>query len=326
MTLLRTGFSIRETKLDHNGLFWPDGVHFGPYGSANRTVANPDPGLNCLAPSPAVEEAHHIRTQSLSLCSFLLPDSFVSEDAIVRGPQTGGWIRRGSIWRFRGAPIFSPEAPRTSGRKIGAPQKRQTQPRRILGPLKLTFVAREPSQKFKVMKFEILGVTNVVDFWWQYFWQLSPGKIGLQFVTEDFTTFVTASKEICHLELTLGVSPRLNMCDQWSQKRLQSAPPSKLTQVAQSAHKSKSRAELSVAVPKVTVVIPTPALHRSLPQYWTDRWTVLNGTRLVAANVPLALKSSGTKRKTTSKPNGKCQKKLPTIRSQEKGVFRRGVL
>ena len=56
-----------------------------------------------------------------------------------RGPQMGGQIRRGRIWRFWGAPIFSPEVPKhpfvkgfgTSGRKIGAPQKRQTQPRRI---------------------------------------------------------------------------------------------------------------------------------------------------------------------------------------------------
>ena len=43
----------------------------------------------------------------------------------------GGWIRRGWIWRFCGASIFSPEVPNahfnvhvgTSGRKIGAPQK-----------------------------------------------------------------------------------------------------------------------------------------------------------------------------------------------------------
>ena len=54
-----------------------------------------------------------------------------------RGPRMGGWIRRGRIWRFWGAPIFSPEVPKyqflkcfgTSGRKIGAPQKRQIQPR-----------------------------------------------------------------------------------------------------------------------------------------------------------------------------------------------------
>ena len=65
-----------------------------------------------------------------------------------RGPRVGGWIRRGWISRCWGAPIFSPEVPKylffkglgTSGRKIGAPQKRQVQPRRIqppiLGPLR----------------------------------------------------------------------------------------------------------------------------------------------------------------------------------------------
>ena len=55
----------------------------------------------------------------------------------------GGQIRRGRIWRFWGAPIFSPEVPTyqflkglgTSGRKIGAPQKRQIQPRRIWPPI-----------------------------------------------------------------------------------------------------------------------------------------------------------------------------------------------
>ena len=61
----------------------------------------------------------------------------------LRGPQMGGQIRRGWIWRFRGAPIFRPEVPKplknrysgTSGRKIGAPQKRQIQPRRIWPPI-----------------------------------------------------------------------------------------------------------------------------------------------------------------------------------------------
>ena len=54
----------------------------------------------------------------------------------------GGQIRRGRIWRCWGAPVFSPEVPKylflkgfgTSGRKIGAPQKRQIQPRRIWPP------------------------------------------------------------------------------------------------------------------------------------------------------------------------------------------------
>ena len=55
----------------------------------------------------------------------------------------GGQIRRGRIWRFLGAPIFSPEVPKylflngfgASGRKIGAPRKRQIQPRRIWPPI-----------------------------------------------------------------------------------------------------------------------------------------------------------------------------------------------
>ena len=66
-----------------------------------------------------------------------------SEASQVRGPQMGGQIRRGRIWRFWGAPVFSPQVPkylflkglRTSGRKIGAPQKRQIQPRRIWPPI-----------------------------------------------------------------------------------------------------------------------------------------------------------------------------------------------
>ena len=54
------------------------------------------------------------------------------------------------------------------------------------------------------MKFEILGVKYLVDFWWQIFCQFSPGKVGLKFVTENFTEFFTAKKNICHLELALG--------------------------------------------------------------------------------------------------------------------------
>ena len=57
----------------------------------------------------------------------------------LRGPHMGGQIRRGRIWRFWGAPLFSPEVPKylllkgfgTSGLKSGAPQKRQILPRRI---------------------------------------------------------------------------------------------------------------------------------------------------------------------------------------------------
>ena len=54
------------------------------------------------------------------------------------------------------------------------------------------------------MKFENLGVKDGVDSWWQIFCRFSPQKIGLKFVTANFTTFFTAIKEICHLEFTLG--------------------------------------------------------------------------------------------------------------------------
>ena len=50
----------------------------------------------------------------------------------------------------------------------------------------------------------------MVDFWWQTFCLFSPGKIGLQFVTEIFITFFTARK-FCRLELTLGASSP-NIC------------------------------------------------------------------------------------------------------------------
>ena len=46
----------------------------------------------------------------------------------------------------------------------------------------------------------------MADFWWQSFCQFSPGKLGLNFVTENFATFFTARKEIYHLELNLGAS------------------------------------------------------------------------------------------------------------------------
>ena len=46
----------------------------------------------------------------------------------------------------------------------------------------------------------------MVDFWWQIFCQLSPGKIGLKFVTENFTAFFSARKEICHLQIALEAS------------------------------------------------------------------------------------------------------------------------
>ena len=43
-------------------------------------------------------------------------------------------------------------------------------------------------------------------FGWQIFCQFSPGKIGLNFVTENLIRFFTSRKDICHLELTLGES------------------------------------------------------------------------------------------------------------------------
>ena len=62
---------------------------------------------------------------------------------LIQRATNGGQIRRGWIWRFWGAPIFGPEVPKylflkgfgTSGRKIGAPQKRQFQPRQIWPPI-----------------------------------------------------------------------------------------------------------------------------------------------------------------------------------------------
>ena len=49
----------------------------------------------------------------------------------------------------------------------------------------------------------------VWKMWWilvTKFCQFSPGNIGLTFVTDNFTTFFTARKEVCHLELTLVAS------------------------------------------------------------------------------------------------------------------------
>ena len=59
------------------------------------------------------------------------------------------------------------------------------------------------------MRFEILGVQNVVDFWWQIFCQFSPGKIGLKFVTENFTTFFTTKKSKLVTWNSLWEHPRL---------------------------------------------------------------------------------------------------------------------
>ena len=38
------------------------------------------------------------------------------------------------------------------------------------------------------------------------FLSIFPRKIGLKFVTKNFTTFFTARKETGHLDLTLGAS------------------------------------------------------------------------------------------------------------------------
>ena len=45
-------FSIRETKMDQNGPFWPEEVHFGPFRSANRTLVIPDMKNIVLNDSP----------------------------------------------------------------------------------------------------------------------------------------------------------------------------------------------------------------------------------------------------------------------------------
>ena len=66
-------------------------------------------------------------------------------------------------------------------------------------------IARERSQKFKVMRFSNLGSEKRGGFL-QLFCRFSPGKRH-NICTENFTTFFTARKEICHLELTLGASP-----------------------------------------------------------------------------------------------------------------------
>ena len=78
---------------------------------------------------------------------------------LFRGPRMEGWIRRGWLSRFWGAPRpnLHSRGPKTlivkgsgtSKRKIGAPQKSEIQPRRIqppiLGPLKLSQLLLTPS-------------------------------------------------------------------------------------------------------------------------------------------------------------------------------------
>ena len=82
----------------------------------------------------------------------------------------------------------------------------------------------------RVMKLWNSGSKNMVDFWWQMFCQFSPGKIGLKFATETFTTSFTARKEICHLELTLGASlpnrRRINAESMFGDNSLRSTEPS----------------------------------------------------------------------------------------------------
>ena len=68
----------------------------------------------------------------------------------------------------------------------------------------------------------------MLDFWWQIFCRFSPGKRGVKFVTENFTTFFTSRKEICHLELTLRESSPKSY-EQTGISRLRRALPSQGT-------------------------------------------------------------------------------------------------
>ena len=45
-----------------------------------------------------------------------------------------------------------------------------------------------------------------------------PRKMGLKFVIENFTTFFTSRKEICHLELTLGESSPKESANRFARK------------------------------------------------------------------------------------------------------------
>ena len=42
LALFQTEFSIDESRMDQNCQFWPEEVHFHPFGSANRTLAIPE--------------------------------------------------------------------------------------------------------------------------------------------------------------------------------------------------------------------------------------------------------------------------------------------
>ena len=95
----------------------------------------------CRPPPPC---AGRCRTESWVWKSVALHGGVAATVAgVALHCATKGQIRRGRIWRFWGAPIFSPEVPKhlfwkglgTSGRKIGAPQKRQIQPRQIWPPI-----------------------------------------------------------------------------------------------------------------------------------------------------------------------------------------------
>ena len=74
---------------------------------------------------------------------------------------------------------------------------------------KLIF-ARERSLKFNVMKFCNFGSENVVDFWWQFFVGFPQGKRFEICHRKLHHHFFTATKENCHLELTLGASATNN--------------------------------------------------------------------------------------------------------------------
>ena len=68
-------------------------------------------GENCL------QNAHFYKQNGPSLKAPFQLDRSV----FLRGPQMGGQIRRGRIWRFWGAPIFSPESPNTYFQRVWGP-------------------------------------------------------------------------------------------------------------------------------------------------------------------------------------------------------------
>ena len=95
----------------------------------------------------------------------------------------------------------------------------------------LAFFTRESSQKIKVMKFWNFGSDKCGDFLVAIFCQNSPGEVGLNFVTENFTTF-TPRKETCHLQLTLGASsPNLSSKDSIAFNRLRGRLSARMWQI-----------------------------------------------------------------------------------------------